>query len=457
MYSQCIVVRARSAIVALVLTLLAAACGGGGGGNGDGPDTSLQPVSASVSVTLEVPQALAASAPFDSAKSLKVPPGFGIRLLARVDGARFMALAPNGDVLVSHPGGGSITLLRQGADGSVESFAFASGLQLPHDMVFHRIGDVIYLYLAESNRVTRSIYRSGETQSAEREVVVDNLPDASNTTLPGTYDHQLKNIALSADHKLYVSIASTCNACEEDVTSEPVRGAIYQYNADGSGGRLYARGIRNAEGLGFIPGTNQLWVAINSRDELLYPLDQDITGDGVSDLGQTVVAFVDDNPPDLFTSVRDGGNYGWPYCNPVPNAQMRNLALMRDVQLNADGSKLDCAVVDRAVAGIKAHSAPLGMSFLHGTNVPAAYRRGAVAALHGCWNCSSLNAGYKVVFFPFDAAGNPGTQIDLISGFVTDAQARAFWGRPVDVIADARGNLLISDDSADAIYQLYPR
>jgi glucose/arabinose dehydrogenase len=30
------------------------------------------------------------------------------------------------------------------------------------------------------------------------------------------------------------------------------------------------------------------------------------------------------------------------------------------------------------------------------------------------------------------------------------------WGRPVDAIADAKGNILISDDYANAIYQLYP-
>ena len=113
--------------------------------------------------------------------------------------------------------------------------------------------------------------------------------------------------------------------------------------------------------------------------------------------------------------------------------------------------------MDRASKGIRAHSAPLGMSFLHGSTVPPAYRSGAVIALHGCWNCTSLRAGYKVVYFPFDAQGNAGAEIDLVTGFVTDPDARALWGRPVDVIPDAKGNLLISDDYAGAIYQLYPR
>ena len=410
---------------------------------------------ASVRKTLEIPEPLA-EGPFETDKSLNVPPGFGIRLWARVENARFMALAPNGDVLVSVPSSGQVLLLRERANDLPQRFEFASGLQAPHDMVFHQIDGVTYLYIAESNRITRSVYTTGATRTAEREVVVADLPDASTPELRGAYNHQLKNIALSPDHKLYVSIASTCNACPEDVTSDPVRGAIHEYNADGTNRRLFARGVRNAEGLDFLPGTNQLWAALIGRDEIPYPFDDDYDGDGQSDYGRIMQRFVDDNPPELFTRIRDGGHYGWPYCNPVPNADMTNPALVRDYSLNLDGAKLDCSSVDRAAKGMRAHATPLGLSFLHNSNVPAAYRSGAVVALHGCWNCSSLRAGFKVIYFPFDEAGNPGAEIDLISGFVTDPDARAVWGRPVDAIADAKGNLLVSDDHAGAIYQLYP-
>ncbi|MDB5765121.1 MAG: sugar dehydrogenase [Herminiimonas sp.] len=368
-----------------------------------------------------------------------------------------MALAPNGDILVSNPGSGEVILLREQANDAPRKFTFAAGLHMPHDMVFHQIGTVTYLYIAESNRVTRFVYKSGDTQSGDAEVVIDNLPDNSTPELRGAYSHELKNIALSSDHKLYLSIASTCNACTEDSTSDPVRGAIYQYNADGTGRRLFAQGLRNAEGLDFIPGTNVLWVSVNNRDQIPYPFDNDFDGDGASDYGKVMQQFVDDNPPELFTRVRDGGNYGWPFCNSLPNATMSNLELAPDYTFNKDGSKLDCAGVDRASKGIHAHSAPLGMSFLHATNVPAAYRKGAVVALHGCWNCSKPTSGYKVVYFPFDDAGNAGAEIDLVSGFVTNPDATgALWGRPVDAIADAKGDILISDDYAGAIYQLYP-
>jgi glucose/arabinose dehydrogenase len=462
---------------AMAFALFLSACGGGGGGGGNvaatdastagsGTPASGTPAGApasaasvampaSVRRNLEVPDSLAEGT-FAGTRSLNVPPNFGVRLWSRVEGARFMALAPNGDVLVSVPGSGEVLLLRERTNDVPQRFVFAGGLSKPHDMVFHRIGGTTYLYIAESNRVTRSVYTDGATQSGTREVVVDNLPDESTPELRGAYSHQLKNIALSPDNKLYVSIASTCNVCPEDATSDPVRGAIYQYDADGSNRRLFARGVRNAEGLDFLPGTNQLWAAMIGRDMIPYPFDNDFDGDGESDYGRIMDAYVDENPPELFTRVRDGGHYGWPFCNPVANPEMANLGYARDYSLNRDGTRLDCASADRAAKGIRAHSTPLGVSFLHDSNVPAAYRKGAVVALRGCWNCSSLRAGFKVIYFPFDDAGNPGAEMDLLSGFVIDPDAREVWGRPVDAIPDAKGNILVSDDHAGAIYQLYP-
>lgn len=455
-----------AALIIVSATLLLAACGGGGGGSsavpaaaetagGATPSPPAQVSAASVVRPLDIPGALA-SPPFNTARNLVVPPGFGIRVWARVPRARFMALAPNGDVLVSVPGEGRIVLLRERANATPEVMEYVGGLRNPHDMVFHRIGETIYLYVAESNRVTRSIYRSGETSRNTVEAVVEGLPDDSTPELQGSYGHQLKNIALSPDNKLYVSVASTCNACLEDTTSDPVRGAIYQYSADGKDRRLFARGLRNAEGLDFLPGTNTLWVTVNGRDEVAVPAAIDVDGDGSSDFGEVLQPYVDQHPVELLTAVRDGGDYGWPFCNPAPNAAMTLPDLLPDFELNRNGARFNCANADRASKGMRAHSAPLGFSFLQASALPEAYRKGAAVAQHGCWNCSRLDAGYKVTFFPFDAAGNPGTEIDLVTGFVSDPDRREVWGRPVDAIAGPGASLLISDDFAGAIYQLYP-
>jgi glucose/arabinose dehydrogenase len=215
--------------------------------------------------------------------------------------------------------------------------------------------------------------------------------------------------------------------------------------------------VRNAEGLDILPGTNTLWAAVNNRDEIRVPVDQDVDGDGSSDLGKIVPSYVDKNPPDPLLQVRDGGNYGWPFCNIVPNATMSQLSSLPDYDTNPGGSNFNCATVTPSTRAFPAHAAPLGMSFLHDTAVPQSIRRGLAVAQHGCWNCTALNVGFKVVFVPFDNVGNAGPEVDLITGFVTDPVARQVWGRPVDVIADAGGNLLVSDDMAGVIYQLYPK
>lgn len=450
----------------MAVALLMAACSGGGSepsqagtvAQSDVPSPPPQPVAvpvaASVPSKLEVPSALA-SAPFDTDRSLVIPPGFGIRVWSRVSDARFMALAPNGDVLVSVPDEGRIVLLRERAGDVPQQFDFATGLRNPQDMVFHTINGVTWLYFSESNRVSRTVYEPGKTGIGNREVIVDNLPDAQSPEFDGSYSHELKNIAIGPDDKLYVSIGSSCNVCASDAQANPVRDAIYQYGADGKGGRLFARGLRYAEGLDFIPGTGALWVTVNSRDQLPVPFDADVDGDGMNDIGKVIASFVDHNPADFFTQVRDGGDYGWPYCDEVTNGG--TAALAPDYDTNPRGEKFDCSTATRASKDIPAHSAPLGMSFLHNTAVPLAYRKGAVVAEHGCWNCTALIAGYKVSFFPFDDAGNAGSEMDLVTGFATDPAARKVWGRPVDVIADAKGGILISDDFAGAIYELYPK
>jgi glucose/arabinose dehydrogenase len=365
-----------------------------------------------------------------------------------------MAVAPNGDLLVSSPGTGTVTLLRQENPGKLLRTVFVSDLHNPHDIVFHRIRDRMFVYIAESNRIIRAPYDNGQTRIAEMEVVVDKLPDASSPALRGSYGHQLKNIALHGG-KLYVSIASTCNACESDTTSDPIRSAIYEYDADGRNRRLYAQGLRNAEGLAFRPDTSELWAVVNNRDNIAYPFHKDWDSDGKDDYGKVMQSYVDGHPPDLLVKVRDGGHYGWPFCNSNPDNGLDNMPYDRDVELNPDGKKLDCERIDRVTKGIAPHSAPLGMSFLQESKLPAIYLNALVTALHGCWNCSKLN-GHKIELYPVNPDGSVGNAVDLVTGWVTDAERRERWGRPVDVVPDGRGGLYISDDYSGTIYLLQP-
>ena len=411
------------------------------------------PPAASLTVKVTVPASMRSS-PFNVDRFLTIPPNFSIAVFARVNGARFMAVAPNGDVLVSNPGAGAVYLVRPGAAGADPSiFTWASGLYKPHDIVFATIGGITYVYVAEGSRVARYTYNPSVTTGQGRQVIISGLPNASSPELGGSYGHELKNIAIDPGGTLYVSIASTCNVCVSDTESNPVRAAVYAYNADGSNPLLFAKGLRNAEGLAHIPGTSDLWVVVNNRDNIAYPFHNSWDSDGTDDYGKVMQSYVDNHPPDEFTRVQSGANYGWPFCNPNPDSPsgMDDMPFDRDVEMNADGTRLDCASATRINKGIQAHSAPLGFVFLQNTNAPAAYRDGAVVALHGSWN-RSARTGYKVIDFPWDPATQlPGPQIDLVSGWLAGGTV---WGRPVDVAVAADGGIYISDDYSGTIYKL---
>ncbi len=433
-----------------LLVALALACDGGTGGGGPdaGPGSGQGPPGASTTVPVSVPASMR-SAPFDVPRALTVPAGFSIAVYARVPGARFMAVTPEGSLLVSNPGAGTVSLVRAGTGGDDPVVSdWVTGLRMPHDLVFHRIGATVWLYVSESNGVRRYAW-NGATTAPAGEVVLTGLPDRSTPELHGAYGHELKNIALDSQDRLFVSIASTCNVCASDAQADPVRGAIHLYDATGGNHRLYARGLRNAEGLAFFPGTDDLWVSVNGRDNLPYPID-----DSSGQYGQIIPSYVDDHPPDTLIRLRDGGDYGWPFCNPDPDSAsgLFDMPLDRDFDTNRDGSAADCSAMDRATMGIQAHSAALGLVFLQGTPFPTPWSSGAAIALHGSWN-RTTPTGDKVILVPFlNGTQQPSPPVDLVTGW-TGSDGK-YWGRPVDVAVDASGAMFISDDASGTVYRL---
>ncbi len=419
-------------------------------------------------VTVEVPAGMR-QPPFDRERSLRVPKGFAVSVVARVSKARFLMPTPNGNLLVSQPAYGKIWLVRlNGAsrDASVE--LLAEGMRRPQGMAFKTVGDTTYLYVGETDAITRFRYDPAAEKATAREVVVPDLPSASTPELHGAYGHELKNLTIGPDDKLYVDIASASNANPADATSTPVRCAIYQYDLDGSHGRLFARGIRNAEGLGFLPGTSQLWAVVNGRDNLRYPRHGFWKGGGgegesadgdedEDDYGERLSSYIDDHPPDELIHVKDGANYGWPFANPNPDTPhgLDDMPFDPDFENNPDWRKVPEASLTRVDKGIQAHSAPLGLAFLQGSAVPETIRDGLVTALHGSWD-RTRKTGYKVAFFPWTGDGRPGTQVDLISGWL-DERTEDVWGRPVDVKPGKDGGLYVSDDDSGTIYQLKQR
>jgi len=393
------------------------------------------------STTVTVPASMR-SAPFNVARSLKIPGGYHISVYVRIPGARFAVVTPDSSLLVSVPGAGLVKLVRPNPNGDPIVSNFISGLDTPQGLAIHTVGATTYLYVAEATKVDRYVWTAGQPTPGARQVIVSGLLTGGS--------HPYKDLALDANDMLYVALGSSCNVCTNDLSSSPQRAAIYQYNADGTGGRLFAHGLRNAEGLAILPATNQLWVTVNERDDIPYPYK-----DSSIAFGSVTRSYVDNHPPDELTSVRDGGNYGWPYCNPTQDSTSGydNMAFdpSVDTGINENG-QVSCAPMDRIVKGFQAHSAPLGLSFTFGTNAPTAFANGAVVGLHGSWNRSS-KTGYKVIYVPF-AGSLPATNttpVDLVSGW---ADSGSNWGRPVDVVIDAAGRFFITDDEAGAVYVL---
>jgi glucose/arabinose dehydrogenase len=389
---------------------------------------------------------------------LNIPSGYAIAVYTRIPGVRFATVTPDGNLLASNPGAGIVYLVRPNSSGDPIVSNFITGLTLPQDLVFHVIGATTYLYVAQGSQIDRYIYHTGDLTGQSGQTLISGLPDGSTTGLNGAYAHGLKDIALDGSDNLYVSLGSSCNVCTSDSGAGYVRGSIYKYNSGGSGPpQLFARGIRNAEGLAMLPGTNTLWTAVNMRDNVPYPSHD---GKGGLSYQQVAQGYVDNHPPDEVMAIKDSANYGWPYCNPTPDSAQGYDNMPFDPAVDPginNAGQVDCSPsgpMTRITKGIQAHSAPLGLTFLQSTNIRAAFRSGALIALHGSWDRSRLT-GYKVIWMPWSGSlpATGVTPTDFVSGWENDANQN-YWGRPVDTAVDAQGSVFITDDYSGTIYKL---
>ncbi|WP_161882697.1 PQQ-dependent sugar dehydrogenase [Deinococcus alpinitundrae] len=340
---------------------------------------------------------------------LTLPAGFHAEVYASgFKKPRLMATSANGDVFVSDLDAGQVdVLLDRNGDGTLDAKqVFASGLNEPHGLAFHKG----FLYVADTDAVVRFPYAAGDTAaSAAPEKLVD---------LPVKGKHYSRTVVFGPDDKMYVAAGSDCNACEE---TDPKRAAVWVYDENGQQGRPYATGLRNAVGLAWQGGT--FYASANGRDLL-----------------------GNDTPPESFFKLQDGANYGWPYCYP--------LAAGAKQTWDQEFGKKDQAYCDAAqpsFATTTAHAAPLGIAFYTPAQgaaraFPAKYDGLMFAALHGSWN-RLPQSGYKVITV------NPqtGETQDFLSGFHSGLSTS---GRPVDVHAAPDGSLLLTDDGNGLIYRI---
>ncbi len=375
---------------------------------------------------------------------LMVPEGLRVMLFAdSVRGARFMAIGPDGSVYVSQPragatggrgrgagaapsgpqyfGGEVMRLLDRDGDGRAdEREVIVNGVEGAHGLAFNDG----HLYIAG----LRGVYRV-RLDAAGRPT---GTPEQLNS-YPYTRGHSTRTIVFGRDGGMYVAIGSSCNICIEE---SPELAAVMRYDADGRNGRVYSSGLRNAVGMAVHPSTGEIWVSQHERDNL-RPDFQDL-------------------PHEEINILRDGGHFGWPWCH-------------GDRIANPDSVVSDsvaagvCARTLPPALELQAHSAPLGLTFLtHASRLPAEYRGDALLALHGSWN-RTVPVGTVVVRVRV-RDGKPVGYEEFITGWQRESAAGQRpnrWGRPVDVVVDRDGSLLVSDDGGPgtpnigAIYRVH--
>jgi glucose/arabinose dehydrogenase len=340
------------------------------------------------------------------ASQLRVAPGFEVAIYASdLPSARLMVAAEGGQILLSQPRGGLVTVLEPDRDGDGRSDGrrvLFSGLDRPNGLDIHEG----YLYVAEATQIFRVRFDSqAANASGERQVLVAGL------TADGS--HWRKTARIGPDGALYVGQGSTCNVCIE---ADSRRATVMRWPREGGEGEVIASGTRNPYGFDWAPWDQSLYATENGRDLL-----------------------GDDLPPDELNHIVSGGFYGWPFRHG------------RDIVDPEYGSTADPRLA-RAMAPAHefgAHTAPLGMRFLRHPARPPAYARTALVALHGSWN-RSTPAGYAVVALDFDASGRV-TERPFLDGF---RGADGLIGRPVDVIEGGDGAIYVSDDYAGVIYRV---
>ena len=295
------------------------------------------------------------------------------------------------------------------------------GLDQPHGLAF--AGNT--LYVAESDQVDAYDYANGA--ATNRRTVAAGLPDARSPDLRGAYSHALKSVAVGPDGALYFSIGSTGNISADDRDANPPRATIMRVPPGGGPAAPFATGVRNGTGLAIAPD-GSVWTAVNNRDNVANP-----------QTGEVTIDYVNDHPPEAVARLTPGRELGWPYCN--PDGGPANLPLIRDVQTNADGSKLDCAKLPPIEQSLGAHAAPLGMSFTENV-LPAPY---AAARWSACTGRGTANprAHPRSSFFPW-RNGRLGNQQTLVGGFQAEDGSR--WGRPVAAVTGPDGAVYVTDD-----------
>jgi glucose/arabinose dehydrogenase len=347
---------------------------------------------------------------------LNLPPDYEI--IPAVEGlkrVRFFAKSPDGRVFVtdmhdlSDNAKGAVYILDEFdlQTGKFRKVApYLTNLKNPNNVAFYTDeSGQDWFYLAETDKLTRRKFTKGETKPTAKPEVVATFPDYGLSYKYGGW-HLTRTIAFSPNGKLFVSVGSSCNACDE---KEKVRASVLEMNPDGSNQRVFVRGLRNAVGL--------KWIG-----EFLWATNQ-----GTDHLGL-------DKPDETFYALKNGADYGWASC------YQSNGKIFRDGAYNRLKS---CRNVPTSYARFPAHSSALGFDYFDAQTKDESIKNSFLVALHGSTD-ERVRHGYKIVIMRKGEKPR-----DFINGFLDGKTVR---GRPCDIMKLTPDSFLFSDDRVGVVY-----
>ena len=392
---------------------------------------------------------------------ISLPPGFRALVVAdnlvvdkkignTPERLRFLAVAPNGDLYAKGKTGLIWALRDTDGDGRFDLIKeFGPGDGGTHIM-FH----AGYLYHSSRTAVYRYKYTPGElVPTAPLETIVRDLPAEK--------DHDAKSFGFDESGGMIVEVGSPFNVyadgdrrkgakgkTDAEVTAfQKTYGGFWRFdpakpNQTQADGVRFSTGHRHSLALQWHPTSKAFFMAQMGRDGLntIDPAHYDELDNA-------------ERVSEVMHRLREGADLGWPrtYWDPFKKAHM--LA----PEYGGDGQKrMEPDPYDTPVVAFPGHWAPLQMALYNGTQFPAKYRSGMFVAFHGSWNRAPRpQAGYKVAFVPFTAAGVPkGDYETFADGFnVADASVPTRY-RPGGVAVAPDGSLYISETERGRIWRV---
>jgi len=311
------------------------------------------------------------------------------------------------------------------------------------------------------------LYCSSPTEVFRYPLSVDQLlPDTNNKTLvvdgfPEQRQHDAKSITFDREGNMYVNVGAPSNACQQEARSQESPGfdpcpqlerqaSIWKFSTEKTNqdqvkdGQQYATGIRNAVAVRWNPSTNNLFALQHGRDQLHQLWPNLFTEEQGIEL-----------PAEEFLSIREGDNFGWPYCY---YDQFENKKVLAP-EYGGDGKEQGrCADVKAPILGFPGHLAPNDLVFYTGDQFPARYKNGAFIAFHGSWNrAPQEQKGYFVAFVPMEN-GVPSGDWEIFAEGFAGAEGikspREAKHRPCGLAIGPDGSLYVSDDVKGNIWKI---